>query len=249
MSTGSEIPDNTEKDDQSSKQPTPSELHSPAAPAPPSGTTDDAVPFAAAPAPKRSSVSSSHGSPLRHHHHAGASSSTTTPPPAPIQVVQPSTYLGTYVRPSRGNTSRPMTPAEQGLPGAGAGAGTIATPTPAPAALKVMSLMDREQAEGLRAIRAFLKVRTSYDVLPLSFRLIVLDTALLVKKSLNILNLNGRRELQRYEGGIHADARGQVSSLRPCGTRGLLPLPDCSQPPTTSTLSSTTGRIPTSCTG
>jgi hypothetical protein len=41
------------------------------------------------------------------------------------------------------------------------------------------------------AIRAFLKVRTSYDVLPLSFRLIVFDTALLVKKSLNILNLNG----------------------------------------------------------
>ena len=42
-----------------------------------------------------------------------------------------------------------------------------------------------------RAIRAFLKVRTSYDVLPLSFRLIVFDTALLVKKSLNILIHNG----------------------------------------------------------
>jgi 5'-AMP-activated protein kinase regulatory gamma subunit len=38
-----------------------------------------------------------------------------------------------------------------------------------------------------RAIRAFLKVRTTYDVLPLSYRLIVLDTALLVRKSLNIL--------------------------------------------------------------
>lgn len=44
---------------------------------------------------------------------------------------------------------------------------------------------------GQRTIRAFLKVRTSYDVLPLSFRLIILDTALLVKKSLNILNQNG----------------------------------------------------------
>ncbi|KAF2238764.1 CBS-domain-containing protein [Viridothelium virens] len=41
------------------------------------------------------------------------------------------------------------------------------------------------------AIRRFLKVRTSYDVLPLSFRLIVFDTALLVKKSLNILIHNG----------------------------------------------------------
>lgn len=36
-----------------------------------------------------------------------------------------------------------------------------------------------------------MKVRTSYDVLPLSFRLIVLNTDLLVKKSLNILLQNG----------------------------------------------------------
>ncbi|EGY18929.1 nuclear protein SNF4 [Verticillium dahliae VdLs.17] len=41
-----------------------------------------------------------------------------------------------------------------------------------------------------RAIREFLKVRTSYDVLPLSFRLIVLDNDLLIKKSLNILIQN-----------------------------------------------------------
>ena len=40
-------------------------------------------------------------------------------------------------------------------------------------------------------IRDFLKVRTSYDVLPLSFRLIILDTSLLVKKSLTILIQNG----------------------------------------------------------
>ncbi|KAI9661426.1 MAG: AMP-activated serine/threonine-protein kinase regulatory subunit [Trizodia sp. TS-e1964] len=51
--------------------------------------------------------------------------------------------------------------------------------------------LDQEQIEGLRAIRAFLKVRTSYDVLPLSFRLIVLDTTLLIKKSLSILIQNG----------------------------------------------------------
>lgn len=42
-----------------------------------------------------------------------------------------------------------------------------------------------------RAIREFLKVRTSYDVLPMSFRLIVLDIDLLIKKSLNILIQNG----------------------------------------------------------
>lgn len=55
----------------------------------------------------------------------------------------------------------------------------------------MLSPVDREQAEGLNAIREFLKIRTSYDVLPVSFRLIVLDTGLLVKKSLLILVQNG----------------------------------------------------------
>ncbi|KXL46910.1 hypothetical protein M433DRAFT_153217, partial [Acidomyces richmondensis BFW] len=56
---------------------------------------------------------------------------------------------------------------------------------------RMMTPVDREQIEGLRAIRAFLKVRTSYDVLPLSYRLIIFDTSLLVKKSLNILTQSG----------------------------------------------------------
>ncbi|KAI7920042.1 nuclear protein SNF4 [Pyricularia oryzae] len=45
-------------------------------------------------------------------------------------------------------------------------------------------------AESLNGIREFLKIRTSYDVLPLSFRLIILDQDLLIKKSLNILIQN-----------------------------------------------------------
>ncbi|KAI5798892.1 hypothetical protein EDC01DRAFT_649634 [Geopyxis carbonaria] len=61
------------------------------------------------------------------------------------------------------------------------------SPPPAPP----LSIVDREQIEGLNAIREFLKKRTSYDVLPVSFRLIVLDTGLLVKRSLNILVQNG----------------------------------------------------------
>ena len=48
-----------------------------------------------------------------------------------------------------------------------------------------------EVGAGQKAIRQFLKVRTSYDVLPVSFRLIVLDTNLLVNKSLAILVQNG----------------------------------------------------------
>ncbi|PQK07988.1 hypothetical protein BB8028_0001g00690 [Beauveria bassiana] len=80
-------------------------------------------------------------------------------------IVAPSSYL---------RAQRPSTPTVM------ASAPENKTPSP----------LDREQQEGLEAIRDFLKVRTSYDVLPLSFRLIVLDTDLLIKKSLNILIQN-----------------------------------------------------------
>jgi 5'-AMP-activated protein kinase regulatory gamma subunit len=43
----------------------------------------------------------------------------------------------------------------------------------------------------LNSIRAFLNGRSSYDVFPVSFRLIVLDTKLEVKKALGALLLNG----------------------------------------------------------
>ncbi|EWC48582.1 5'-AMP-activated protein kinase subunit gamma [Drechslerella stenobrocha 248] len=54
-----------------------------------------------------------------------------------------------------------------------------------------MSAVDQQQIAGLSAIRDFLRLRTSYDVLPVSFRMIVLDTTLLVKQSLAILVQNG----------------------------------------------------------
>ncbi|KAE9966800.1 AMP-activated serine/threonine-protein kinase regulatory subunit [Venturia inaequalis] len=92
-------------------------------------------------------------------------SAVPVPAVAALKVAQPSTFLQPLPRPRA--SSRPMTPS---LP---------------------LSAVDKEQIEGLRAIRAFLKVRTSYDVLPLSFRLIIFDQELLVKKSLNILMQNG----------------------------------------------------------
>ncbi|WZH40847.1 Nuclear protein SNF4 [Fusarium acuminatum] len=60
----------------------------------------------------------------------------------------------------------------------------------APTEPKPLSPLDRDQLQGLNAIRDFLKVRTSYDVLPSSFRLVVLDTDLLIKKAINILTQN-----------------------------------------------------------
>ncbi|KAH7191123.1 Nuclear protein SNF4 [Fusarium oxysporum f. sp. narcissi] len=60
----------------------------------------------------------------------------------------------------------------------------------APTKPKPLSPLDRDQLQGLNAIRDFLRVRTSYDALPFSFRLIVLDTNLLIEKAINILTQN-----------------------------------------------------------
>lgn len=165
---------------------------------------------------KEGHESDQHGGPSRHHHHHPSSSSSTIQPAAsaiapgattgspadvpptaaPPHFVAPSSYL----RPlSRDPFAR--SPSASG-------------PTPSPLGqqkkVQMVTPIDREQIEGLvscaclqaifqdvsvadlnflpqRAIRAFLKVRTSYDVLPLSYRLIVFDTGLLVKKSLNTL--------------------------------------------------------------
>ncbi|KAK4990062.1 AMP-activated serine/threonine-protein kinase regulatory subunit [Elasticomyces elasticus] len=114
-------------------------------------------------------------------HTAVSHSNTMTGHEAQPSFVAPSSFL----RP--GSASRPGTPA------------------------KPLSPLDKEQIEGLRAIRAFLKVRTSYDVLPLSFRLIVFDTALLVKKSLNILIQNGNHHF-RISPRLCSRALGIVSA-------------------------------------
>lgn len=54
--------------------------------------------------------------------------------------------------------------------------------------------------EALEALRSFLKERSSYDVFPVSFRLIVLDVQLKVKKALDVLLLYG-------EPALRADSR------------------------------------------
>lgn len=54
--------------------------------------------------------------------------------------------------------------------------------------------------QGLVSIRTFLKGRSSYDVFPVSFRLIVLDTKLMVKKALGVMLQNGTSRAAREEG-------------------------------------------------
>ena len=70
-----------------------------------------------------------------------------------------------------------------------------------------------------RAIRAFLKVRTSYDVLPLSFRLIIFDTSLLVKKSLDIMIQNGEYLVLAVRENANLISDRKASCPRHCGTR------------------------------
>ncbi|ODV84395.1 hypothetical protein CANARDRAFT_8748 [[Candida] arabinofermentans NRRL YB-2248] len=48
----------------------------------------------------------------------------------------------------------------------------------------------RDQQIALKAIRSFLQSKNSFDVLPVSYRLIVFETSLLVKRALNILLQN-----------------------------------------------------------
>ncbi|TKA41672.1 hypothetical protein B0A55_13414, partial [Friedmanniomyces simplex] len=108
---------------------------------------------------------------------------------APPQFVAPSSYLRPVSRAAAAATTPPPPPAAAAVarpPTGGSRPGTRERTQ-----MQMQSPLDREQTEGLRAIRAFLKVRTSYDVLPLSYRLIVFDTSLLVKKSLSILTQQG----------------------------------------------------------
>ena len=48
-----------------------------------------------------------------------------------------------------------------------------------------------QHTEALSKIRAFLRSRSTYDVFPLSYRLVVLDAKLPVKQALNIMHTSG----------------------------------------------------------
>ncbi|KAK0281451.1 AMP-activated serine/threonine-protein kinase regulatory subunit [Friedmanniomyces endolithicus] len=109
------------------------------------------------------------------------------PTGAPPHFVAPSSYLRPVSRAAATAAAPPTASSSQAV-GSPTGSSRPGTER---ARNQMLSPLDREQIEGLRAIRAFLKVRTSYDVLPLSYRLIVFDTSLLVKKSLSILTQQG----------------------------------------------------------
>ena len=91
---------------------------------------------------------------------------------------------------------------------------------------RVISLTQETHDAALYSIRAFLRSRTSYDAFPVSFRLIVLDSQLEVKKALQCLLLNGTHLLTSPT--LQANL-SQVSSPPPFGTARNPSLLECSQ--------------------
>ena len=118
-------------------------------------------------------------------------------------------------------------------------------------------VQDQESHDSaLNVLRTYLKGRTCYDVFPVSFRLIVLDTKLEVQKALQCFLLNGQ---SRQSLLIHFSNQSQSTDYRPVlphliqasslhlyGTAKSLALLECSQSPTLSTSSNTTTTPPTS---
>ncbi|PSS00775.1 hypothetical protein BD289DRAFT_7352 [Coniella lustricola] len=102
-----------------------------------------------------------------------------------LPFVTPSTYLHlrTPTAAATSGTSRPVIASSAALATQNQ-SHTISSEKPP------MTPLDRDQVQGLMAIREFLKVRTSYDVLPLSFRLIILDNDLPIRTCVNILMQN-----------------------------------------------------------
>ncbi|KAE8411434.1 nuclear protein SNF4 [Aspergillus pseudocaelatus] len=119
---------------------------------------------------------------------------TTVAAPSPASPITTTTPITTSIRTTNNLTSIPSRHPVSGHEGGFVQPSSYLRPRglshPMPPTQPERAI-DREERQGLRAIRNFLKVRNSYDVLPLSFRLIIFDTSLSVKESLNILIQNG----------------------------------------------------------
>jgi CBS domain-containing protein len=67
---------------------------------------------------------------------------------------------------------------------------TFQQPQPQSQPQPQLASIPSDQRAALNVIREFLKSKTSFDVLPVSYRLIVFDTSLLIKRALNVLLQN-----------------------------------------------------------
>lgn len=122
--------------------------------------------------------------------------SNPIPIPSPVPIPHSNTHAqgsGSHRASSVGRSlSTRRSSQSQGASGLGRRPSRVTHPPPVPT--RALS-----HDEALDALRGFLKERSSYDVFPVSFRLIVLDTTLKVKKALDVMLLYS--EFEHADGG------------------------------------------------
>lgn len=139
----------------------------------------------------------------------GYHNSHSHPPTAPIPISPgPNSALGRAA-----SLSRPPRRGSQSIPAGTSGSSLARRPSRAThAPISPPKPLNHEEA--LEALRGFLKERSSYDVFPVSFRMIVLDTQLKVKKALDVMLLYGESTLYHHRMGPNR----QESCRHRCGT-------------------------------
>jgi hypothetical protein len=134
--------------------------------------------------------------------------SNPIPIPSPVPVRESHAYAtgsGSQRASSVGRSlSTRRSSQSQGASGLGRRPSRVTHPPPVPT--RALS-----HDEALDALRGFLKERSSYDVFPVSFRLIVLDTTLKVKKALDVMLLYSEF-IHVGCGGTRADDRCRFCS-------------------------------------
>ncbi|WWD17194.1 hypothetical protein CI109_101632 [Kwoniella shandongensis] len=116
------------------------------------------------------------------------SSQPSSSGPIPISSsTSPTTSL--HRHPSASRVTRRPSQSQSGAGSSTGGGGVARRPSRAQHPAMIHRTLSHDEA--LEALRGFLKERSSYDVFPVSFRLIVLDTQLKVKKALDVMLLYG----------------------------------------------------------
>lgn len=125
---------------------------------------------------------------------------------APIHIPQSNPGRASSVGPGPGRSySTRRSSNSQGASGLGRRPSRVTHPPPVPP--RALS-----HDEALEALRGFLKERSSYDVFPVSFRLIVLDTTLRVRKALEVMLLYSELFWMRLHSAEELTRAGVVSA-------------------------------------
>lgn len=141
------------------------------------------------------------------------------------------------------------TPNSGGGPGGSANGGGGPGPSSRQRGQSTAGQLVEAHDRALRSVRAFLRGRTSYDVFPVSFRIIILDNKLEIKKALHVLLANCKWKSKSVDSHVAAERLMSPRTLKPsfrllCGIATLRGSPGCSPSKILSTSSNITTSIP-----